>query len=398
MFPRYRFQVLAVVCTLLLFSVPPVLAQTESILYDFNCDTGPCLPAYDLAIDGQGNLYGATYTANQGVVYKLTPTGEITILHVFGESYGDGAGLPAGVILDSQGNLYGATSGGGSEDCGIIFELSPSGSETILYDFMGEEDGCLPEAGVVMDGEGNLYGTTWVGSLYYGDVYKFVRSTGTVTTLYTFTGGNDGAWPNGVVLDKEGNLYGTTQGGGRAQEGVVFKVTPSGEETVLHTFEPNGKDGFLPLTSVILDSKDNVYGTTREGGAIGVGTVYEVTPSGKETILHSFKGGEDGIFPGSDLMFDSKGNLYGTTYYGGTYDFGTVFKLAKTHETILHSFDPNGVDGLNPLGGVVFNQNGTLFGTTLLGGPTSMLYPYGSGTVYEITPQALAVSAEDVPR
>jgi len=198
-------------------------------------------------------------------------------------------------------------------------------------------------------------------------------------------GGDDGAEPFGVVLDQNGNLYGATQFGGSADQGVVFKVTPSGTETILHSFEPNGTDGFAPVATVILDSKGNVYGTTHLGGKSGVGTVYKITPAGKETIVHSFKGGEDGIFPSSDLMFDADGNLYGTTIYGGQFDFGTVFKIAKTKETVLHSFDPSNGDGVTPFGDVVFDKNGNLLGTTAEGGVPTEYCPYGCGTVYKIT-------------
>ena len=366
-------------------SVQRAQGQTESVFYSF---TGGGFPEYDLAIDGQGNLYGTTFNEFGGILYKLSPSGEFTTLHTFSGCCGtDGYSLAAGVILDAQGNLYGATTQGGSDDAGIIFEISPSGTETILYNFTCQQDGCLPVAGVVMDAEGNLYGTSLGGTFGYGNVYKFVRSTGTVTTLYNFTGGADGSIPFGVVLDKDGNLYGATQVGGSAQQGVVFKVTPSGMETVLHSFEQNGKDGFAPTASVILDSKGNVYGTTHLGGRVGVGTVYKITPAGKESILHSFKGGKDGIFPESDLMFDKNGNLYGTTYYGGEFDSGAVFELAKSKETILHSFEPNATDGILPLGGIVFDANGNLFGTTTLGG-TSSDCSSGCGTVFKIVPQS----------
>ncbi|MGA7683485.1 MAG: choice-of-anchor tandem repeat GloVer-containing protein [Terriglobales bacterium] len=368
----------------LIASVLPVGAQTESVFYSF---TGGGSPEYDLAIDGQGNLYGTTFEEEGGSVYKLTPSGDFTTLHTFSYCCDNDGNEPAGgVILDSKGNLYGATTQGGTGGTGTIFEISPSGVETILYNFTCENDGCFPFSGLVMDGQGNLYGTTLGGgAYYYGNVYKFVPSTGVVTTVYSFTGGNDGAFPFGVVLDQEGNLYGATQSGGTAQQGVVFKLTSSGMETVLHSFEPNGTDGFSPYATVTLDSKGNVYGTTHLGGKIGVGTVYKITPAGKETILHSFKGGKDGIFPQSDLTFDADGNLYGTTFYGGAYDFGTVFKIAKTKETVLHSFDPNEADGILPMGDVVFDQNGNLFGTTSGGGAPSENCPSGCGTVYKIT-------------
>ncbi len=385
-----RVFILTLLAMLFLVSAQPTHAQTESILYNFTGLTGPG-PRTNLAIDNDGNLYGTNSFWGGGTVYKVTPSGGYTLLHQFQQNYVDGYWPMAGVILDQQGNVYGTTLEGGNYDAGIIFEISPTGTETILHSFDCYTEGCNPQAGLVMDSEGNLYGTTVSGApSNYGTVFKFVPSSGMMTALYNFTGGSDGCYPWGVVLDSAGNLYGTTQGGCLDLFGLVFKVTPSGAETVLHSFKRNGKDGFSPESSVIIDSKGNLYGTTGLGGSHGLGAVYKVTPAGKETILHSFKGEADGIFPQASLAFDSSANLYGTTLYGGTLDWGTVFKIVKTRETTLHSFELNGTDGVFPYGGVIFNPAGNLYGTTSLGGNGANCGSSGCGTIFKITPQTLA--------
>ena len=176
--------------------------------------------------------------------------------------------------------------------------------------------------------------------------------------------------------------------GGASGFGTVFKVTPSGVETVLHSFAPNGEDGFYPYGGVILDSKGNLYGTTEYGGKTGVGTVFEVTASGTEAILHSFSGGVDGISPYAGLVFDKKDNLYGTTLYGGSFDLGTVFELTNSGtETILHSFARNGTDGYFPSAGLSIDKAGNLYGTTQTGGTASgTSCSSGCGVVFKIVP------------
>ncbi len=379
---------------LLLTTAQRVHAQTESILFNFTCRSGVCAPQSNLAIDGQGNLYGTTQ-GFYGAVYELSSSGEFSTLHSFSCCGSDGSEPEAGVILDSQGNLYGTTVEGGAYGEGTVFEVSPTGTETILYNFTCGSDGCFPEGQLVIDSDGNLYGTASAAGLGAGTVFKLVPSTGVLTTLYSFAGGADGGLPfSGLVFDVEGNLYGTTAYGGAYSRGVVYKLTPSGTETVLHSFDPNGKDGLSPQAGVVLDSKGDLYGTTLLGGKSGVGTVYKVTPSGKETILHSFKGGADGIFPESTLTFDKNGNLYGTTFYGGTFDSGTVFELSKTHETVLHSFAPNGIDGQFPEGGVLVDANGDIYGTTSAGGEGGVGCSLGCGTIFKIVPQSLGRTSD----
>jgi uncharacterized repeat protein (TIGR03803 family) len=382
-------------CITITFAARPAQAETESILLSFNCGTVGCYPYAGLVLDKKGNLYGTTQFGGSfslGTVFELTPKGVETVLHSFVNDGTDGY-APVAVVLDSKGNLYGTTYAGGAGDRGTVFKVTPSGTETVLYSFTCQT-GCSPYAGVVLDPKGNLYGTTNSGGASgVGTVFK-LTPTGKLTTLHNFcavSNCTDGESPvGGVVLDKADNLYGTTYYGGASGFGTVFKVTPSGTESVLHNFDGNGEDGFYPEAGVILDSKDNVYGTTSMGGKIGVGTVFEVTASGTETILHSFTAGADGFTPYAGLVFDEKGNLYGTTEYGGSSGLGTVFELTpKGVETVLHSFVRNGTDGYFPYSGSLFiDASGDLYGTTFEGGSGSSSFcgTVGCGTAFKIVP------------
>src|ERR1035441_5152380 len=239
----------------------------------------------------------------------------------------------AGVIRDSAGNLYGITFSGGTAGAGVVYKLDAAGRQTVLYSFTGGADGANPNAGVIGDPEGDLYGTTPYGGTANqacpsgcGVVYK-LDTTGRQTGLYSFPGGADGANPNaGVIRDPAGSLYGTAYHSGTTGWGVVFKLDTTGQYTVLYTFT-GGADGGGPETSVIRDSAGNLYGTTCCGGTAGEGVVYKLDVAGRETVLHTFTGGADGGTPESGVIRDSAGNLYGTTQDGGTSNWGIVYKL-----------------------------------------------------------------------
>jgi uncharacterized repeat protein (TIGR03803 family) len=247
-------------------------------------------------------------------------------VYSFTGTAGDGYQPWAGVVRDSAGNLYGTTPYGG-DGLGIVFKVDPAGKETVLYGFTGQADGDLPFGGLFLDGKGNVYGTTESsGSSFYGTVFE-VTPAGQETTLYSFTGGTDGGNPDaGLIRDSAGNLYGTTPRGGASGFGTVFKVTPLGEETVLYSFT-GGSDGSSPsYSSLVRDSVGNLYGTTPTGGTSDFGVVFKLDTTGTETVLHNFSG-TDGKIPYGTLAFDKSGNLYGTTYEGGAYGGGVIFKI-----------------------------------------------------------------------
>ena len=340
-------------------------------------------------------------------ILLLTQTGwtapKYKVLHAFGAG-NDGGGLWTSVIFDKKGSLFGATSGGGMHGYGIIFKLTPRTngrwSETILHSFAnGDPDGSEPNGGLIQDARGNWYGTTSRdGTHHGGTAFQLTHELDgwTVKVIYAFGDhSGDGGEPTaGLVMDKSGNLYGTNPKGGarNGNGGTAFELTPGGDgwhEAVLHRFIENG-DGGGAYAGVILDSAGNLYGTTRGGGAYGVGTVYELrrTSGGwREAILHSFdNNGKDGYTPGwGTLVMDASGSLFGTTEVGGHTSFGggTVFQLTKLadgswKEAILYNF-VNGSTGWGPGAGVVMDKSSNLYGTTIYGGS-------GCGVVYKLAP------------
>ena len=321
-----------------------------------------------------------------------------------GHKKADGETPESGLMADSAGNLYGTTYSGGANDWGTVFKLAPDGTETVIYTFCAQancSDGSNPEASLIADKAGNLYGTTQAGGTNCfqvqgcGTVFK-VAPDGTENVLYSFCSkamGNactDGAYPTaGLIVDSGGNFYGTTPAGGITDLnncvdgcGVAFKLAPDGTETVLYTFcsQNNCSDGAGPASGLIADGAGNFYGTTVVGGASGRGTIFKLAPDGTETVLYSFF---DGYAPNGVVM-DKEGNFYGTTEMGGDRSgrlcprgCGTAFKLANGGtETVLHSFGP-GADGILPEAGVLI-RNGRLFGTAVYSGA------YHHGTVFEL--------------
>jgi len=272
-------------------------------------------------------------------------------------------------------------------------------TETVLYRFTGGSDGAQPAFGALtFDQAGNFYGTTsWGGKYsYYGNVYELTPYNGqwTQNVLYSFTGGNDGgaSW-SGVIFDASGNLYGTTTEGGYDSGGTAFELTPSGQGwalNVLHEFQPS-TEGYSAFGNLIFDSSGNLWGTNRYGGAGEAGTVFELTPSNGSwdlTVLHSFTGSNG---PQAGLVMDQAGNFYGTAVTAGKYAAGSVFKLSPSGGgwtyTVLHDFT-GGSDGAQPYGQIVLDSSGNLYGTTFEGGMTGgdICGSYGCGVVWEITP------------
>jgi len=402
-------------------------ASKFKTLYQFTGGTDGGFPWDTLIFDQAGNLYGTTGGAEQspgptpGNIFELTPNADGTwtesVLYTF--TGGTDGGTPmSALIFDQAGNLYGTTQWGGSSNCqygcGVVFKLAPNGggtwTESVLYSFTGGKDGSQPWASLIFDATGNLYGTTAGGGnpkcqkLFSGCgvVFKLAPNADgswTESVLYRFAGGRDGSTPvSGLIFDQTGNLYSTTWFGGPYSGctdwkgtgcGVVFKLTPTSDggwkEKVLHRL--TAQEGFWPVAGLIFDQAGNLYGTAQHGGAYGYGSVFELSPSAnggwKEKGLHSFTN-EDGSNPVTgSLIFDQAGSLFGTTGSGGAHGSGIAFKLThgsrgRWTEHVLHSFT-GGNDGGSPLAGLIFDQAGNLYSTTVAGGSD------GAGVVFEIT-------------
>jgi uncharacterized repeat protein (TIGR03803 family) len=319
--------------------------------------------------------------------------------------------------MDGSRNLYGTTGAGGVYGGGTVFELTPPGTnsgpwtESILWNF---DNAFLtgpyqPEGSLIMDTSGNLYGTTSQGSPYCvssgtvcgGTVFELKPpatkgGNWSELVLWNFGEGLDGFAPfAGLIMDMSGNLYGTAYGGGASSSGMVFELTPPTTRSgnwnglVLWNFGGQSDDGVAPYAGLIMDASGNLYSTTYQGGTNGEGTVFELTPNGgwSESLLWSFGGsGADGQNPYAGLITDTGGNLYGTTQYGGgASSAGTVFKLTPPTisggnwgESVLWSFG-NGTDGVQPKAGLIMDASRNLYGTTIAGGA------YGGGTVFEVS-------------
>jgi len=306
-----------------------------------------------------------------------------TVLYNFSGSV-DGGNPYGSVIRDTAGNLYSTAANGGSSSKGVVFKLNKNDVETPLYTFTGGADGGEPLAGLIRDAAGNFYGTTFAGGTSANGVAFKLSKSGTETVLHSFAGGSsDGAHPWGALIrDSEGDFYGTTVGGGASDWGTVFKLSASGTETVLHTFNGGPSDGEFPFyTNLLIDAKDNLYGVTSQGGASNMGVVFKLSKEGKFTVLHSFTGGtKDGCYPYGTPAMDTKGNLYGTAYKCGTAGSGVLWKMnAKRHETVLHSFAGGSSDGAYPYAGVIMDAQGNFYGDTAYGGSSN------DGAVYKLS-------------
>ena len=326
-------------------------------------------------------LVGSLGQSAQSQTYK--------VIHNFTVS--DGATPYAGPILDGSGNVYGTTYLGGSDANGTVYELARHGSSWVfrsLHSFTAGGDGAGPGFGSLAINGGALFGTTESGG-YFGTAFEVMRaSPGSnvpqawkETVVHTFGVGKDGAQPlNGVVFDAAGNFYGTTSLGGADGSGTVFEVKRSGKkwiESVIHSFK-----GANPVAGVILDAHGNLYGTTSFGGPAGDGVVFKLSRSGsgwKETVLYDFLGGSDGQYPVGGLVFDKAGNLYGSTFQGGANGGGTVYKLARSAKgwklTTLYSFS----GGAGPYNKLTFDAKGNIYGTTNGDGA------HGDGSVFKLS-------------
>jgi uncharacterized repeat protein (TIGR03803 family) len=295
----------------------------------------------------------------------------LTTLHTFGGA--DGAFSYAPVARDRAGNLYGTTAGGGAFNAGAVYKVDTSGNETVLYSFTGGKDGGNPRSGLLLDTAHNLYGITAGGGVGLGQGVIFkLTPDGREIVLHALAVSDGLGSASGLIRDPSGNLYGTTELGGAHNQGVVFKVDVHGTYSILHSFgQLNVNDGSQPFAGVVRDAAGNLYGTTFAGGSFGAGCVFKIDASGHESVLYSFAGGSDGSYPSSTPILDLAGNLYGTTDVGGAYHLGTIFKLdTGGGETILHSFGATG-DGKSPFVGLIADSQGNFYGVTDGGGAFS---------------------------
>jgi uncharacterized repeat protein (TIGR03803 family) len=374
--------------------MPRAQAQTFKVVYNFTGGTDGGNPLDGFIADSAGNLYATTNaggTSGNGTVFKISKSAEESVMYSFAGGT-DGANPQGGLIIDKAGNLYGTTNaGGGVEDAGTVFEITAAGEEEVLYTFPAGKNGAFPEAGLAVDAEGNLYGTTSAGGAHgNGAVFKLTApktsSKWTETLLYSFGIGTDGAVPvSSVTFGVGGHLYGTTSAGGAYGYGTVFQLTRSGSvwtESILHNFQ-DGDDGAIPYGGLIVDKLGNLYGAATEGGTGGGGTIFRLSSTNGDwtfAVLYSNPGwGISGSF--RKLILDASGNLYGTTHCDGANNAGTVYKLTPASGswtyTSLYVFT-GGDDGLysfsNPL-----LEAGHLYGTTKQGGAN------GNGVVWEVT-------------
>jgi len=399
-----------------------LLSAALTTLATFNIGNGST-PIAGLTVDSSGNLYGVTQNGGpggQGTVFEV-PAGATTAMTLASFDGTNGASPVGTPILDSTGNLYGTTES--SANHGAVFEL-PAGASAVsiladLIDVNGSSpklDGSQPAAGLVRDSAGDLFGTAEGGGANLnGTVFELPVGASSVTAIVTFNTAN-GSFPiGGLIADSNGNLYGATSQGGANNDGTIFEIASgSNNLTTLATF--NGANGMSPQSSLLLDSSGNLFGTANSGGANGDGTIFEVTAgSSSVTTLVDFNG-TNGSTPSGGLIFDSAGDLYGTTSAGGAgNNDGTIFQLpASAHAvTTLYSFA--GADGANPRSTLLADATGTLFGTTQAGGwsnegtvfkladtgfvtPTKLVFSQAPANVIagQTIAPAVAVSEEDI--
>jgi uncharacterized repeat protein (TIGR03803 family) len=363
-----------------------------SLLASFTGTSGAAPGQYpyleNLVQGSDGNFYGTTLdggTNGYGAVFKISPSGTFTLLHSFSTATTDGESPYAGLVQGSDGNFYGTTHTGGANNYGTVFQISPSGTFTLLHSFStATTDGEYPYAGLVQGSDGNFYGTTYFGGANGAGTVFNVTPSGTCTVLHSFsTATTDGRQAYaGLVQGSDGNFYGTTYLGGANNYGTVFQIAPSGAFTLLHSFSNVQTDGRNPYASLVQGSDGNFYGTTFYGGANGYGTLFNVTPSGTVTVLHSFSTATtDGQQPRASLVQGSDGNFYGTTYLGGANGNGAIFQITPAGTfTLLHSSSTGTTDGDYPYGGLVQGSDGNFYGTTYYGGASS------DGAIYKLTP------------
>jgi uncharacterized repeat protein (TIGR03803 family) len=356
----------------------------------------PATPRGNLLLANDGNIYftGVTGGANGvGAVARFTPEGQATSLHSFTGGSTEGQSPFAGVMQASDGNLYGTTYVGGDGNGGTIYRLALDGTYKLLHSFKasGKTDPHYPYGTPVQAGDGNLYGTTLRGGASdKGTIYR-ITLDGTLTQIHDFTG-DDGENPEGdLVVGADGNLYGTTMQGGKDSRGTIFRATLAGTVTSLYSFPTlsafstagvaTNATGANPRAGLFLAADGNFYGTAYQGGPVGYGTVFRVTPAGGVTLVHAFTGPTSGgAFPLSSVSQDAAGNLYGTTERGGAINQGAAWRISPSGQfSLLHGFLSSSVDGAGPYA-TLLPLNGFLYGVSYTDANTRV------GSVFKLDP------------
>jgi uncharacterized repeat protein (TIGR03803 family) len=398
---------LVAVWTIVVLMVLPALAQSAKVIYSFAGDEDGEYPDTDLVLDGAGNIYGTTVgggTFGSGTVFMLSPNGSgwtHTVLYSF-TSGSDGGQPYKGVALGPQGELYGATVTGGTGSgceggCGVVYQLVQSGgtwTETVVHNFSGGLDGSGPGNGLTVDQSGNLYGMTPTGGAQgLGTIYQLHPTSGgfSFKVLHAFTGGTDGAAASaGRLLLAHHAVFGVATVGGAHGAGTAFKLAQAqGLWTFasIYAFQGEPNAGF-PYSALVLDSHNDLYGTTYYSGASDLGSVYELSSSSgtgwTESLLYSFGTGGDANSPIGNLVLDQSNDLYGTASGGGTANVGAIFKLTRIgngqwSESIAYNFKGT-PDGALPYNGMVADSAGNYYGATVSGGSSN------EGAIYQFTP------------
>jgi uncharacterized repeat protein (TIGR03803 family) len=403
---KLNFLLAAIFVLVLAVTLSPAQAQTQNFvaLHQFNSQTDGAFSEGALLRDAAGNLYGTTTSGgpglDNGTVFKIDSTGQEKVLFAF-DAFISGDSPTGTLTQDTVGNLYGIA-GGGPGGAGVIYRLSQQGEQQILFAFQGGLDNDNPKGpsgGLLLDKSGNLFGTAEFGSntgceIGCGSLFR-LDTAGVLHLLHKFTSGSDGGKPIGpLVQDADGSLYGVAQSGGDLSCldpdphssnlgcGTVFKFSRTTRVfTVLHRFH-GGLNGSVPQGGLLLDGAGNLYGTTVRGGTNENGTVFQISKDGTYTVLHRFMKAE-GVNPNGGLVLDESGNLFGTAQLGGALNLGTVFQLSPDRVlTVLHSF-AGLEDGAVPFAGLIRDQAGHLFGTTV---KNFLIQPIQGGNVFEIRP------------
>jgi uncharacterized repeat protein (TIGR03803 family) len=362
-------------------SAPAQADPTFTILHDFAGPSGDgANSGAAVTLDNLGNIYGTTDyggATNAGAIFELAAGGTQTLLHSFGGT-GDGINPDGAVTIDpSTGDIYGGTEQGGADGFGVIYKLAADRTYTVLHSFDGVNDGSELRGQLLRDKRGSFYGTAVFGGANGdGTVFK-LSAKGALSVLHAFNGTGGNNPEHGVVRDEAGNLYGVTAFGGASDSGTVYEIAADGTFSTLYSFTGRN-DGFIPYGALAMDKDDNLYGSTEAGGTNQHGTVFRLAPGGTLTTLYTFTGGSDGSNPAGDMLPVGK-ILYSTTNYGGdqTCQCGVVFEVKPSgKESVLHTFV--GGDGGDSAAGLTMN-NSAFYGTTVSGGAN------GFGVVFSVT-------------